>query len=132
MPFTLPTAVTFANIGFVDSSSSGANLWDLGIFDAAGNLKAHTGPFSLTAAGVTSLPIVGGQITLPAGTYYFALTANEAASRLGVFNATTIPSPVSNHLSATASAGGTLPATAAIPAAGVSPGNIGGISFSLF
>lgn len=69
---------------YVGTADNTANVYDIGIYDAAGNLKAHLGPkagtsFAPVAAASYVLPWTAS-VTLQPGKYYLAITTNCTAS----------------------------------------------------
>jgi hypothetical protein len=113
----------------ISNPDNTADLYDIGLYgpcaagQAACPLAVHLGATAGTtfanSAGLKggAVAIVPTPVTLPPGNYYIAGTCNATCT------ATLISGPVQMQIvqgnSATASAGGVLPAVAAIPAAGL-------------
>jgi len=116
--FYLPNSVTVNNIVVSINTPDAANNYDWGVYDSTGALKVHVGAHVVPASGVVDLPVLASA-TLAAGKYYFAYTGNATVALI-----TAAPNNVSTKEvtflalveSATASAGGALPATITIPA----------------
>jgi len=106
MPVNWP--VTFSHIGYaVNTADNSGNLYDIGVYNAAGTLLVHLG----ATAGTTFCPTTGNKsvavssTTLQPGVYYFAVTGN--ASTLSMNNCDT--SHFFASISFGASSGGALP-----------------------
>ena len=69
---------------YAGTADNTANTYDIGIYDNAGNLKAHTGATLGTAfapaTGSRTLSWTGGAVTLEPGRYYLAITTNCSSS----------------------------------------------------
>ncbi len=79
--FTAP--VTFSHIGFIVNTLDGTltDYYDVGLYNAAGALQAHTGAINLTATGYTERAISGGgSVTIQPGKYYMAFGCGAAAT----------------------------------------------------
>jgi hypothetical protein len=118
LPFPLATTKVTYIVGTADNT---ANTYDIGIYDSAGNLVAHTG----STPGTTFAPTTGARTvnwtasaTLQAGKYYLALTSSCTAScaALNADNGSGFtfenPSSTGNLSIAT---GGLLPSSATMP-----------------
>lgn len=115
----LPTDTTFDTLDILLSANgSGGTLQDLGIYAlnladlSACPLMANVGPIGPQsgAPDADSLPINQGSITLPAGAYIFATTANANSGGLSLY----FGEPFAIHqmyTTTTPSSGGTLPPT---------------------
>jgi hypothetical protein len=120
--FILPFPVTVNKVSmsmFATSGSAGAA--DVGVYSITGNRLVHTnGAINIQTPGTQVLTVVQGPVTLAAGMYYFAQTANNSA---GTYNMVlqngpwegvlaTSPTPTRyGAIAANASSGGVLPAT---------------------
>ena len=120
--FVVESPVIFRNIVFTvvtpDETGCGGSgcLYDLGIYDASGALKAHIGPITLTSAALQDRPIAGGGTArLEIGKYYLAFTGNGTDAKLGQDGATNYVNFCGNCVLGS-STGGALPATNSIPA----------------
>lgn len=86
--FYLPYPVLASRIMFAVSAADtlgctgGANCYDFGIYDTAGNLKAHTGAMSLTSAGFQDVAFTGGTVLMDAGHYLLVFSGSATAARL--------------------------------------------------
>lgn len=80
---TLTTTVTFSNISVHLWTADGTNLYDLGIYDSTGTLKADIGPSHLAGSNLVTFAVLQAPVTLVAGLYLFAWTGNAATAALG-------------------------------------------------
>lgn len=110
--FNLEGPMTIGNITIVVQNTDPTNLYDVGIYTAAGVLVAHAGAQAIPAGSVQTFALIGAPITLPQGRYLFAFTGNGGvvsiyytANMLTWFESTGYG----------ASVGGVLPATIAAP-----------------
>ena len=114
--FSLGQPLQVTNLIFIMNTPDNTNNCDIGIYDSTGTLRAHIGA-QILAAVSNDLAVVGGPVTLPAGKYYLAFTSNATTAKM---NIPSISTRVLTNLpiveSATASAGGGLPAGIVIPA----------------
>lgn len=117
--FSLPNAVTTSAVVFnANTPDNTANLYDLGIYDGAGNRMVHTG----ATAGSTLFGSTSGSktaswsssATLTPGKYYFA-TATNCTSACAVLGGTSTGTFASAASGGTAT-GGALPTTVTPPA----------------
>ena len=117
----LPYAVSTTQLSYyVQAADNSANLYDLGIYDSSGTLKAHTGAI----AGTTLAPSTGwktlnwsGSTTLLPGRYLLAITSSctsSCATFLGA-NANGITFQGSN-VDLSIASGGTCPGSVSWPA----------------
>ncbi|MFZ0991554.1 MAG: hypothetical protein WAN29_06585, partial [Candidatus Sulfotelmatobacter sp.] len=118
--FLLPYAVTTTQITYeVMTADNTANDYDIGIYNASGNLLADIGatPGTTFSAsdGFHTLLWTQGSIGLAAGEYYLALTTNCASACAQIAAAVGNVSFAVN-VAAGASTGGALPATMTVPA----------------
>ena len=113
--FELPTPVTLTHITVNISNADGSNLYDLGIYDASGNLLAHIGPQHLPNIGDQTFAVVGSPIALPQGKKLFAWTGNAGGAQ---FNCNQTCYNWLSDGSSVASTGGTLPSTITVPGSG--------------
>jgi hypothetical protein len=107
----LDAAVTFANIGLIISGAdNGVTLSDVGIYNLAGTLVADIGAQTGVLTTDVLFATVQGSITLPAGSYIFAATAN---SNTGGFSFDVVnPQAIHDtYTTVTSSVGGQLPTT---------------------
>lgn len=102
-PFYLPVAQVITNITVSVTTSGAATTNDWGIYDTAGNLLAHIGAQTITATGVKALT---APITLPPGTYLFAITSSAATIK---YNGMPAGTGLYIYDTATVSTGGALP-----------------------
>jgi hypothetical protein len=108
-PFDLSFNMLITNISVVVGTAGGAaNNYDLGIYDKAGNLKAHVGAQIMNTTGAQTFALTA-PITLAAGTYLFALTG--VATTLGILVAPAIGGAGAIYMfdTTTTSTGGALP-----------------------
>ncbi|MGD0792601.1 MAG: hypothetical protein ABR920_12605 [Terriglobales bacterium] len=81
LSFPLSTSNLSYNVSGADGSSS---VYDLGIYNSSGTLKAHTGPIVATTSMTSGAHSVGWTgttpITLQPGKYYLAITTNCTTS----------------------------------------------------
>ena len=105
---------------YVAAADSSSNTYDIGVYDTAGNLKAHIGPTAGTSfapsTGYKWQPWTTSNITLQPGDYFIAITCSATSSQaqLGYStNWTAAPNSPEN-----VSSGGTLPATMIVPTVG--------------
>lgn len=77
--FTLPFTCTITNITTeVTTARAGTSRYSVGIYaSVTGARLVDTGPLTAAATGVRQDPVVGGPVTLQAGTYVFAQTTND-------------------------------------------------------
>jgi hypothetical protein len=108
-PFTMPFSFSFNNMAWVLNAQDGAHLYDFGIYDLGGNRLCHTGAIALliNGGGQSQFAPVGST-TLSAGTYLWAMTANNTNNNFFVGSTST---NLLYYSTATASSGGVLPAT---------------------
>jgi hypothetical protein len=114
--FSLEAAVLVNKIVVWIAVIDAAGLYDLGIYNAAGTLVAHTGPIHLPSANMQAFSVAGAPITLPAGKYYFATTGSAVTAQYQVFTGGSGAVSFANATGLGAATGGTLPATIAPPA----------------
>lgn len=125
--FSLPAALTLNKLLVWITTADAAGLYDIGIYNAAGTLVAHTGPIHLPSTGLQTLAVLGAPISLPPGKYYFATTGNAATAALQLFNGGNLG--YTNATGLGSATGGTLPATITPPADTFVQG--GSITFAL-
>jgi hypothetical protein len=123
--FTLPYPIAVSKLWLQITTDDEAHLNDFGIYSLTGELLANVGPTSISATGLTDLPLLQGTVDLPAGDYFFAWTMNVAGgvtidggSLAGIeyfFYARTPSGTPMWPTTATVSTGGTLPATIVPP-----------------
>jgi trimeric autotransporter adhesin len=118
--FLLPYNVTTTEVVYdVTTADNTANDYDIGIFDASGNLLVDIGPTAGTkfspAKGFRTLIWTQGSTSLTAGRYYLALTTNCSSSCAAVAASPAFVS-FAIDLSAGASTGGALSSTITVPA----------------
>lgn len=80
--FALPYSLTFAHIATTINTADASNLYDFGIYTAAGTLVADIGAQHLPATGDLTFATVQGSKTIAAGLYIFAWTGNSNAGQL--------------------------------------------------
>ena len=115
LPIAYPLNVghlTF-NVTTLDNS---ANLYDFGLYNAAGTLVADLGPASYTTTGIKTGALVQGTVRLNPGLYYIALTGNAAVLLISGIGANGSLWQFGASANAGASVGGQLPATITPPA----------------
>jgi hypothetical protein len=98
--------------------ADGANCYDIGIFDDAGNLVSNTGPMSITGSGgLRQFTFAQGERRMEIGWYHFAVTGSANAATFGG-HATSQSVVYSKRVNASggATSGGALPATVTMPA----------------
>jgi hypothetical protein len=116
LTFPLTTTMVTYNVATVDNS---VNLYDLGIYDTAGNLLTHTGAI----AGSTSMNGSGAHtvgwptVTLQPGKYYIGFTTN-CTTTCGAITGdnSNLDLTFANGVTATVTSGGTLNTGIALPA----------------
>jgi len=122
--FALYASLTFAHISFGVFTADGVNLYDVGIYNAAGALQADIGPTHLPSNTYQTIATVQGAVTLAPGLYLFARTGNANTAQLyGGSGQCWV-----DAVNVAASVGGQLPAS--IPAQAVSPA-FNGVTFAL-
>jgi len=97
------------------------NLYDIGIYDASGSLKAHTGAIAgstATVMGAHSVAWSGGGKTLQPGKYYLAITTNctTGCATLAADVSTAVVTFLSGGTVTTSGSQGTLDASITPPA----------------
>lgn len=110
-PINLPYPMLVTNISVIVGTAGGAATnYDLGIYDTAGNLKAHVGAHIMNTTGTQTFALTD-PVTLQAGTYLFALTG--AATTLGIRTSPVVGGAGTLYMydTATLSTGGALPST---------------------
>lgn len=114
-PIGYPLNVGHLTFNVITPDNS-ANLYDFGLYNAAGTLVANIGAASYTTGGIKTAALAQGTVRLNAGLYYIALTGNasvltvsgiQSGSQLWQFG-------VSANIAA--SVGGALPASITPPA----------------
>ncbi len=113
-----PASVTFGHFDIVTNTADSASgdVYDIGLYNSAGTLQAHTGPINLSTTGYQSLPIAGGgSVTIQPGKYYMAFGCGAAATAQIEGNGGSSASFAVNA-AGPATSGGTLPATMTPPA----------------
>jgi len=78
--FCLVGSITVSHVSISFTNGAGSRAASFGIYSLAGNLLLDSGAFSGAAAVVVTNSIT--PVVLPAGTYYFAQTANNTAISL--------------------------------------------------
>lgn len=117
LPYTL-SATNF--IVRVITADTGANTYDIGVYNSAGTLAAHTGAITgasvLNAAATVVIAITGGPITLPPGKYYWSFISSSATGNAVLSSASSnVPTFLANAAAGTNGSGGVLPGTETIP-----------------
>jgi len=116
--FYAPNSVQFSKIALHVNTGDGSTA-DWGIYDSSGNLKANVGGHAVGAGGFDDRSTAQGSVTLAAGKYYFAFTANGVGvtllSAAGAGTTHTMTFAVTQELAASSS-GGALPSTISVPA----------------
>jgi hypothetical protein len=125
--FLLPYTVTTTQITYdVTTADKSANNYDLGIFDASGDLVLHTGPTTggtfAPSAAFRTLAWIEGSTHLAAGRYYLGFTTN-CSSGCAQIGASAAYVSFAVNVSAGATTGGTLSSTLTTPADSWSTGN---------
>ena len=80
-PFNMQVARLVTNISIEVTTSGGAQLYDVGILDTAGNLLAHAGAQTLTTTGAATILAMTAPIYLNPGTYLLAITGNGTTAK---------------------------------------------------
>lgn len=114
--FTAP--LTFGHLGLIVNTldSAAGDYYDVGLYNAAGALQAHTGPVNLPATGYVDLPIAGGgTVTIQPGKYYMAFGCGAAATAKIEGGGGSLASYATND-GGGATTGGALPASMTPPA----------------
>lgn len=124
--FNLLGPLTFSNITIVVQDTDASNLYDVGIYTAAGALVAHAGAQAIPAGSVQTFAMIGAPITLPQGRYLFAFTGD--GGNVSIYYTANMLTWFEN-VGYGASAGGVLPNTIAAPTP--SPNNTA-VCFCLF
>ncbi len=118
--FLLPYAVTTSQVTYdVYTADKTSNTYDLGIYDASGNLVVNIGP----TAGSTFAPAKGflsrswtqGSTTIAPGKYYLAMTTNCSSACFNIASSAAFVSFAVN-ISAGKTTGGALPSSITPPA----------------
>lgn len=78
--FVFTVAVKLNKIVIPIAAADAVNLYDIGLYTAAGALACHQGAATVPSTGVQSFPMTGGPITLPPGRYYLATTGQAATA----------------------------------------------------
>ena|SRR6202795_1949552 len=115
IPFVIsaPTKQTNLLFDVINRNTSGpADTADVGIYDISGNLVANVGPQEFAAVGQYDLPFVQGQVTFPAGIYFWACTS-VFGSTVTFSASQDIGEGLQGSTVTVASTPGTLPATMA-------------------
>jgi hypothetical protein len=122
--FVLPYSVYTGYITYkIYAADNTANLYDIGIYNLAGTLVAHSGATAGTtfaAAGTTmyTIPITGGPVTLTPGTYMIATTTNCASACATLYgNGLSVTTSRINGSGLGTTSGGVLSGTLSTPAA---------------
>ena len=85
---------------------------DMGVYDANGNLLAHTGATTNTASTNMSQAFSGGNLALGPGQYFMALCPSNSTDTYLAVTSTSRQAPVTrNRLGVTAGTSGVLPST---------------------
>jgi hypothetical protein len=114
----IPNLVLASNIMFQVANNDAVNLYDIGLYTAAGVLVADIGARSLPGAGSQSFAFVQGAVTFTPGRYLFGFTGNANTEQIN-FDNQTLGWFFSQTYAATV--GGALPATIAPPTLNVVP-----------
>lgn len=112
------TSVTFGHLDFIvnTADSVGGDLYDVGLYNSAGALQAHTGAINLSTTSYHSFSIAGGgSVTIQPGKYYMAFGCGAAATAQIEGNGSSLASFAVNA-AGPATSGGALPATMTPPA----------------
>jgi len=116
----LNVPITFLNIGLFINVADAVNNYDIGFYNAAGNLLAHTGAMHIPSTGAQSYAILGAPITLLPGLYFVASTGNATTSTFNSYASVLLRSFSHQYGS---SAGGALPASITAPTAAIAHQN---------
>lgn len=130
--FTLPATLVLSNLAVDVKTADAVGLYSWGIYDVSGTLKAATAAASLPSTGLVSRAATGAPITLPAGNYLFAVTGNSTTAAFGIALSAGGVTALASSTSATASAGGVLPSSIAVPAFSGLVDTFDLLAFSLF
>ncbi len=113
----IPAAVTFGHLDIVVNTADGVggDLYDIGLYNSAGTLQAHTGAINLTTTSYHSFSIAGGgSVTIQPGKYYMAFGCGAAATAQIEGNGGSLASFAVNA-AGPATSGGALPSTMTPP-----------------
>ncbi|HVB82187.1 MAG TPA: hypothetical protein VNE82_19825 [Candidatus Binataceae bacterium] len=113
-----PAAVTFGHLDIIVNTADGVggDFYDVGLYNSAGTLQAHTGAINLGSTSYQSFPIAGGgTVTIQPGKYYLAFGCGAAATAQIEGNGGSSASFAVNA-AGPATSGGVLPATMTPPA----------------
>jgi hypothetical protein len=80
-PFNVHVTRVVTNIAIEVTTSGAAQLYDIGILDASGNLLAHVGAQTLTTTGAATVLALTAPVTLTPGTYLLAITGNGTTAK---------------------------------------------------
>ncbi len=114
----IPAEISFGHLDFIVNAADTAtgDLYDIGLYNSAGALQAHTGAINLTATGYQSLAIAGGgSVTIQPGKYYIAFGCGAATTAQLEANGSSSASFAVN-VAGPATSAGALPATMTPPA----------------
>lgn len=101
------------DVAVLDNS---ANLYDVGLYNAAGNLVANVGAASYITTGLFTPALAQGTVRLNPGLYYVSLTGNATVMKIfGMASNATQSFVWGFSANAGASIGGALPATITPP-----------------
>ena len=112
-----PASVTSGHLDIVVNTaySVGGDLYDVGLYNSAGTLQAHTGAINLNTTGYQSFLIAGGStVTVQPGKYYMAFGCGAGITAQIEGNGGSSASFAINA-AGPATSGGALPATMTPP-----------------
>jgi hypothetical protein len=117
--FWIPFAVTFSHltVDIGGADKSGANLYDVGVYNLSGAVQCSWGATSFGSTGMTDNACKQGSVTLSPGYYVFAFTGNATAAKI-YFGSGAGMQLLATAISSTSSSGGALPNTIAVPGFG--------------
>lgn len=116
-------------IGTLDAGG----LYSFGVYNAAGNLVAHTAPAAITGTGIQNYAWTSTPILIPAGIYFIAFTGNATTAHLlgaGANTGHAITYASGNNVAGGSTTGGALNASITVPT--YAPLQSGMIMFAIY
>lgn len=117
-PIAWPLSVGHLTFNVVTFDNS-ANLYDFGLYNAAGTLVANIGAASYTTGGIKTAALAQGTVRLNPGLYYIAATGNATVLVISAIAANGSLWQFGANSNVGASVGGALPASITPPAVSV-------------